>query len=196
MCEPSYERGMVIKVAETEEQLLIRIAEYLAKTGIEQPAWGVDDELTKLHSKCGMPDRFTPFDFLRQQFNVELTKAEKYRFRCLFAEYVLAFKGTAKIYWSRGLKANFAIEDLTDEQVAEEQLEAACMIYEIEPPIWVYLIGIDDNRAQLLIKVKNDGIESAKEWIRSLLDKYYEYIEHPDLLSPDLQRILNYYLNS
>ncbi len=196
MRAPSYERGMVIKVAETEEQLLARIAEYLSKSGIEKPAWGVDDELTKLHSKRGMPDRFTPFDFLRQQYNVELTKAEKYRFRCLFAEYVAAFKGTAKIYWTNGLKAKFAIDDVTDEQIAEEQIEAADMLYEIPPPVWVYVIGIDDNRAELLIKVKNEGIEAAKEWLKGLLDKYYEYIEDPELLSPDLQRILNYYLNS
>jgi hypothetical protein len=196
MRAPSYERGMVIKVAETEEQLLIRIAEYLAKTGIEKPAWGVDDELTKLHSKRGMPDRFTPFDFLRQQYNVELTKGEKYRFRCLFAEYVDAFKGTSKIFWSKGLKAKFAIDDVTDEQIAEEQTENSSLVFEIPPPIWVFVIGINDHRAQLLLKVKNEGVQAAKEWLKSLLDLYYEYIEDPELLSPDLQHILEYYAPS
>ena len=196
LSEPSQDRGMVIKVCETEEQLQNRLSAYLVKTGLEKPPWGVDDELTKLHSKRGKEGRFTPFDFLREQYNPEKTKGDKFRFRCLFSEYVNAFKGVAKIYWSPGLKKKFEINDLTDEQISEEQIEAADLLYQIPPPIWVFVIGIKDHRAQLLTKAKNEGVEATKAWLSELLTSYSEYFEDQhkyDLLSPNLRQILEYH---
>lgn len=195
---PSYERGMVIKACETEEQLQDRLADYLVKTGLEKAPWGVDDELTKLHSKRGKPGRFTPFDFLRQQYNVELSKGDKFRFRCLFAEFVTSFKGTAKIYWSPGLKAKFKIADLSDEQIAEEQTENAESEYTVPRPLWVSVIGFKDHRAALLLKIKNEGVQAAKAYISSLLDLYFGedlelYAQAYDLLPPNLQYILDFY---
>lgn len=191
---PSFERGMVIKACETEEQLQARLAEYMVKTGLEKAPWGIDDELTKLHSKRGKPGRYTPFDFLRKQYDVEATKGEKYRFRCLFAEFVVAFKGMAKVYWSPGLKAKFKIIELTDEQIAEKQIEEAQSEYSVPRPIWVFVIGIGDHRATLMLKIKNEGVQAAKDYLSSLLDLYAEYLgEKYDLLSPTLQYILEYY---
>lgn len=196
LSSPSYERGMVIKVAETEEQLQARLAEYFAKTGVEKSAWGVDDELTKLHSKRGKPDRYTPFDFLRQQFNPALTKKEKYRFRCLFVEYVEAFKNTAKIFWSRGLKAKFAIQDLTDEDIIEQQTENADLVYQVPKPIWVFVAGINDHRAELLLKAKNEQLDKVKAWLSSLLDTYADYLDVKfHLLEPSFQYILEKHFN-
>lgn len=197
---PSFERGMDIKIAETEDELTKRLSEYLAKTGVEESinhAWGVDDELTKMHSKRGKPGRYTPFDFLRHQYNPELTKSQKYRFRCLFAEYVNSFKGVAKIFWSRGLKAHFSVSDLTDEQLADEQTEQSSLCYEVPPPIWVFVIGINDHRAQLLLKVKNEGVQAAKDYLSGLLDTYVEYFDEKyDLLPINLQHILEYYADT
>ncbi len=195
LSEPSLERGMFIRVCETEEQLQKRLADYLAKTGLEKPPWGVDDELTKLHSKKGKFGRLTPFDFLREQYNPEKSKADKFRLRCLFSEYVNAFKGVAKIYWSPGLKKIFQIKDITDKQAAEEQTESAVLLMGLRPPIWVFVIGINDHRAQLLTKIKNEGVNSAKEWLKNLLDSYADYFpdqEKFDLLSSNHQYILNY----
>lgn len=194
--EPNYERGMDIKVCETEDQLQERLSDYLTKTGLEKPPWGVDDELTKLHSKKGKTGRLTPFDFLREQFNPELTKEQKYRYRCLFAEFVIARKGVISPYWSPGLKKRFQIKELTDEQIAEEKTEAADLVLEIPPPIWVFVIGINDHRAQLLTKVKNEGVEAAKAWLSDLLSSYAEYFEEKEkyeLLSPNLRQILEYH---
>jgi hypothetical protein len=195
---PSYERGMVIKACETEEQLLERLADYLVKTGLEKPPWGVDDELTKLHSKRGKPGRFTPFDFLRKQYDVECTKGEKYRFRCLFAEFVTAFKGTAKPFWSKGLKARFEIKEFTDEQIAEQKTEKAVEEYEVPRPLWVCVIGFKDHRATFLLKLQNEGVQAAKAYIESLLDLYFGedlelYTRAYDSLSSNLQYILDNY---
>lgn len=195
---PSYERGMVIKACETEEQLLERLADYLVKTGLEKPPWGVDDELTKLHSKRGKPGRFTPFDFLRKQYDVECTKGEKYRFRCLFAEFVTAFRGTAKPFWSKGLKAKFEIKEFTDEQISEQKTENAVEEYEVPRPLWVCVIGFKDHRATFLLKLQNEGVQAAKIYIESLLDLYFGedlelYTQAYDSLSSSLQYILDNY---
>lgn len=174
---PSYERGLDIKIAETEDELQARLAEYFTKTGIEKSPWGVDDELVRHNTKCGKVGRFTPFDFLRNQLDTQFTKEQKFRFRRLFAEYVKGFKGTAKIYWPKGLKEHFSIADLTDEQAAEQQTEQAKLEYQVPPSIWVFVVAINDHRAELLLKVKNQGVQAAKEYLSGLLDRYAEYLD-------------------
>jgi hypothetical protein len=190
---PSYEYGINLQIAETEEELQKRLAEYLTKTGIEKPPWGIDDELTKHNTKRGKVGRFTPFDFLRNQYDPQFTKAEKCRFRCLFAEYVKGFKGMAKIYWPAGLKAYFNIADLTDEIVVEQKTERAALAYEVPPPIWVFVVAINDHRAELLLKVKNETVQAAKEYLSGLLDKYADYL---DERYDDLPAVYQYILES
>lgn len=190
---PNYEHGLNIQIAETEEELQKRLAEYLTKTGIEKPAWGVDDELAKHNTKRGKVGRFTPFDFLRNQYDPQFTKMEKCRFRCLFAEYVKGFKGMAKIYWPAGLKAYFNIADLTDEIVAEQKTESAALVYEVPPPVWVFVVAINDHRAELLLKVKNESVQAAKEYLSGLLDRYADYL---DARYDELPAIFQYILES
>lgn len=174
---PSYERGVDLRIAETEEELQKRLAEYMTKTGLEKSPWGIDDEMTRHNVKRGKPGRFTPFDFLRQQFNIELTKEQKNRFLRLFAEYVNGFKGTAKVYWPKGLKAYFNVQELTDEQIAEQQTEQAALEYTVPPAIWVFVVAINDHRSELLLKVKNEGVQAAKDFLSGLLDRYAEYLD-------------------
>lgn len=190
---PSYERGINLQVAETEEDLQVRLADYFTKTGIEKAPWGVDDEMTRHNTKKGKEGRFTPFDFLRNQFDPRFTKSQKARFLKLFAEYVRGFKGTAKIYWASGLKDHFNIADLTDEAAAEQQTEIAKLEYEVPPPIWVFVVAINDHRAELLLKVKNEGVQAAKEFLSDLLDRYAEYL---DERYDELPKIHQYILES
>lgn len=190
---PSYERGIDIKIAETEDELQARLADYFTKTGIEKAPWGVDDELVRHNTKKGKDGRFTPFDFLRNQFEPRFTKSEKYRFRCLFSEYIKGFKGTAKIYWPRGLKDHFNISDITDEQAVEQQIEQANLEYTVPPAIWVFVLAINDHRAELLLKVKNEGVPAAKEFLSGLLDRYADYL---DERYDELPAVYRYILDS
>lgn len=190
---PSYERGINLQIAETEEELQARLAEYFTKTGIEKAPWGIDDEMTRHNTKKGKEGRFTPFDFLRNQYDPRFTKSQKTRFLRLFAEYVRGFKGTAKIYWPKGLKGHFNIDDLTDEAAAEQQTERAQLEYQVPPPIWVFVVAVNDHRAELLLKVKNEGVQAAKEFLSSLLDRYAEYL---DERYDELPKIHQYILES
>lgn len=195
---PSFEHGLDIAVAETEEECRSRLAEYLAKTGLEldeaAPVWGVDDELVKVHSKRGRPGRFTPFDFLRQQFNPENDKAANIRYRRLFAEFVEEFKGVAQVFWSRGLKAKFDLVEVSDDEAAEHGKEPASLLLEVLPVFWAFVIGVKDEeqkekdyRAELLNHAREGGPDGAKAFLSSLLDLYYldHYVD-------DFQR-LSYY---
>ena len=194
LSEPSYQRGVNIQIAETEEEVQKRIAEYLTKTGVEKPPWGVDDELTRHTTKRGKPGRFTPFDFLRNQLNPEFSKDEKAQFLSLFAEYVKGMYRIRKIYWAPGLKAHFKIDEKTDEQKAEEQTEAADLFYDIPRPVWVFVIALQDHRAELVLTAQNDGIEAAKSFLIGLLDKYADYLGYRfSELSASSQYILESY---
>jgi len=174
---PSYERGVDVRIAETEAELQARLAEYFTKTGIEKSGWGVDDEMTRHNTKKGKAGRFTPFDFLRHQFNPQKTKTEKARYRRLFAEYVIGFKGVSKIYWSPGLKKHFDIKEISEQAKAEQKTEQASLEYTVPPAIWVFVVAINDHRAELLLKVKNEGVQAAKDFLSSLLDRYAEYLD-------------------
>jgi len=97
--------------------------------------WGLDAELSKWHVKTNAreidPDApaeagltgYTPFDLLRiaagdlipdHRLNLSRDRA-----RMLFADYAEAVKGTAQLYWSKGLKDRLGINPESDEYIAE-----------------------------------------------------------------------------
>ena len=178
--EPSFENGIRVEMAENEEQTRSRLAEYLAKSGLEldpsAPVWGADDELVRVHSKRGKSGRFTPFDFLREQYNPETTKEDKARFRELFSEFVASYRGMASVFWSPGLKASFKIAELSDQESAEKQDQPSTKITDIHGHLWAFVIGIDDHRAQLLNRAAESGLSGVNAYLDDLLERYY--LEH------------------
>ena len=180
--EPSLEHGIRVEMAENEEQTRSRLAEYLAKSGLEldpsAPVWGADDELVRVHSKRGRgkSGRYTPFDFLREQYNPETTKEEKARFRELFSEFVASYRGMAAVFWSPGLKASFKIAELSDQESAEKQDQPSTKITDIHGHLWAFVIGIDDHRAQLLNRAAETGLSGVNAYLDDLLERYY--LEH------------------
>lgn len=182
---PSFEHGVSVQVAETEEECRDRLAEYMAKTGLEldpkEPVWGVDDEMVRVHTKRGKPGRFTPFDFLREQYNPETDKATKERYLALFAEFVREFHGTAQVYWSPGLRARFDVREVSDQQAAEPGDEPSSRLLELEGHIWAFVEGVkpsgDDPlreyRAELLNEARKDGLPGATAFLHALLDRHF-----------------------
>lgn len=172
--EPSEAHGLDLRVAATQEEMKAALADYLAKLGRDmpedgRPLWGPADELARAHSKRGRGfRRMTPFDFLRAQFDQELSVAQRIGFRELFAEYVQAFKGVAQIFWSRGLKARFAIEDKSDEETAEESREAADALVRLESEQWEKLFFRDDHRATVLLLAQEGGGPLVCEFVVGL----------------------------
>jgi hypothetical protein len=167
---PSDAHGVKVDVVQSSEQAAAALAEYLTKMGRElpedtTPPWGAAEELTRVHSKRGRLQQFTPWDFLRAQYDVEIFTADKIWYRELFAEYVQAFKGMAQLFWSRGLKARFGIGDKSDVEVAEEFRESADSLACLEPEQWAKLFVRADHRATVLIVAQRGGSEAVREFI-------------------------------
>jgi len=173
LSEPSYAHGLDLRVASTQEELKAALADYLAKVGQELPdysgpIWGPAEEMVRAHSKKGRKGRLTPFDFLRAQYDHEIPKAQRIRYRELFAEYVVAFRRKHPISWSNGLKARFDLEEKTDEETAQESREAADVLARLEVWQWDRLLGRVDHRATALVLAQHHGASILFEFIRAL----------------------------
>jgi len=102
------------------------------KAGAYASKWGLEDELTKGHIKKGKQGGETPFDLLRAC----LADSGDKQAAALFREYAEAFKGQRQLYWTKGLKARFAVQDANDEQIAERQEEGAYLLGQISIEQW------------------------------------------------------------
>lgn len=142
-------------------------AEYLTKFGRSR-TWGPERELTRANSKGGcsdlkMPDRFTPFDFLRYV-------DKRPEFADLFREFSAAFFGSRQIYWSKGLKDHFNVQELTDAELAEKEGEDPVTIYTIATHLWYKLARIKDIRLDILEAAERGGSEEVEILIQRYLE--------------------------
>ena len=85
-------------------------SEYIAKFDAKEN-WGVDREIAKASSKKGKLSGLHPFQLAFQGYDK------------LFLEYTLAIKGKAQLFWSRGLKDKVEINQIDDEEIAENECD-------------------------------------------------------------------------
>lgn len=105
---PSWEHGMDCQDASYASS-------YVSK-------WGADSELTKAHTKRGRNGSFTPFDLLR----LALLSSDHGVVDAagnLFQEYSAQFRGKRQLVYSNGLKKLYDLEDLSDEEIAEKNVD-------------------------------------------------------------------------
>lgn len=141
-------------------------ADYIAKFGTE-PKWEVGKELTKSHLKKSKNRAGkTPFDILR---DYELTGSIQSAF--LFTEYAAAFHGMRQLFWSRGLKDLFKIDEVSDESIAESLEDDAVLIVKIQKEDW-RLVLIEDSRAFVLQIAKAGGQQAVDRFLFRLRDSY------------------------
>lgn len=94
-------------------------AEYIAKWGHDE-SWGLASELTSSHAKTGKrstwgaSDHYTPFQLLA------MAREGDGHALCAFREFVKEFDGKRMLTWSKGLKAHFKIDEIEDEDAAQE----------------------------------------------------------------------------
>jgi hypothetical protein len=121
--------------------------QYVSKWGIEQN-WGLEHEMTKGHVKKGKQGGLTPFDLLRLSF-------DDAKYGKLFQEFVLAFKGSRQLMWSRGLKALLLIFDQADEDLAQETEKDAIELCEVQALVFSLLCRYQ-KRSDYLTCLEND----------------------------------------
>ena len=135
----------------------MKAAQYVTK-------WGLEDEMTKGHTKKAKAGGESPFDLLR----AVLADRTDRQAAALFKEFADGFKGKQQLSWSRGLKARFMVDEKTDEQLSEEKDDLAV------------LSGLlTDNQWRDVLKVKGRGvlldINTKGGWLH--VQKYLHFIE-------------------
>ena len=110
-------------------------SEYLAKMD-ETKHWGADREIAKQSTKSGKKSGFHPFGLLAEvEQKTENSKWAKFR----FAEYANGMKGARQLFWSKGLKDHFEINEKTDEQLAAEETDKLDRVRSIHQTTWYRL---------------------------------------------------------
>lgn len=117
-------------------------SDYLAKQD-DSKHWGADRELAKASTKAGRKTGKHPFGLLADAADGD-TRAGH-----LYVEYAQAVKGRRQLFWSAGLKAEVGIEDIDDEDLAEESREVADLLGLLDQRQW-RLVREAGQRAQLL----------------------------------------------
>jgi hypothetical protein len=138
-------------------------SDYLSKWGIEpQGGWGVDCELTKAHIKTSKKG-YSPFDLIKlyqDTQNPELVP--------MIQEYSQAMKGQKQLIWSRGLKARFGIDDVDDDELAEQLEDDAEEIGTICPMQWKFIV-LNDLRVDFML-LAGQGFDVVTEFLTSFAD--------------------------
>jgi hypothetical protein len=84
----------------------------------------------------------------------------------LFAHYAHSVKGTAQLHWTRGLKAELELEDLSDEQLADAAGEPDEQVLgTLTPPEWFAVVS-GNHQVPLLGLVASKGWEVAYVFVR------------------------------
>lgn len=164
-----------------EESLYLRWAECCKRAGLGEPSrahglklhdgskaaayaskWGLEDEMTKGHTKKALHGE-TPFDFLR----AFLADAGDKQAAALFREFAETFKGKRQLHWSRGLKARFAVEEATDEQLANKIEDRAVLLGQITLEQWRSVLAVE-GRGHLLQLATVGGWDAVEYYLGSL----------------------------
>ncbi len=161
---PSRARGVDVKESFSS-------SDYLAKFGLEQK-WGAGAELVKSHVKSGRASSLTMFDFLRiAQTTKDDVQKEKYI--KLFQEFAYCFYGKRQLYWTNGLKKQFDIVEVTDDEIINESLDDAEIVAVISKNDWYFLRSLPfDTRASLLRYAELGGVTAVFDYIYFLKDSF------------------------
>jgi hypothetical protein len=120
-----------------------KAAQYVTK-------WGLEDEMTKGHTKKGKDGGESPFDLLRA---VLADKTDR-QAAALFKEFADGFKGKQQLTWSRGLKARFMVDEKTDDQLSEEKDDRATLLGLLTVDQWRDVLKVDGRGPLLDIAAK------------------------------------------
>lgn len=149
-------------------------SDYLAKQD-DSRHWGVDAEIAKASTKQGRAKGKHPFGLLRMYQDGDQKAGAQ------FLDYAAAMKGKRQLYWSAGLKDRVGLEDQTDEEVNEEEREAADLLGLIDLADWWLIRKSPRHKARVLdLAESNGGWPAIQHFLRSLRAKEPAHEASPD----------------
>lgn len=132
-----------------------RAAQYVAKG-----MWGLEDEMTKGHTKKARAGGETPFDLLR----AVLVDGSDRQAAALFREFSECFKGKRQLSWSNGLKARLCVEDKTDEQLSVEKEARSALLGLLTVDQWRDVLKVE-GRATVLEVAAKSGWPAVQQYL-------------------------------
>lgn len=148
--------------------------------------WGLEDELTKGHTKKGLNGSSTPWDLLRA------SEAGCKRSGRLFQQFAAAFKGKRQLHWTRGLKALLLVNEKTDEELATETDKDSIEVKDLPNEFWRLLTRFKGARADYLKAVEYDmyfGTRTADDMILMLAHRHTKENIAELMKDADLHRV-------
>ena len=133
---PSYAHGIKLDSGD-------KAAQYVTK-------WGLEDEMTKGHTKKAKAGGESPFDLLRSA----MADRQDKQAMALFREFAECFKGKRQLSWSIGLKARFFVDEKTDEELAAEKDDRAVLLGLLTVDQWRDVLKVDGRGVLLDIAAK------------------------------------------
>lgn len=118
--------------------------------------WGLPSEVTKGHIKNGRGSSRSPFQILDCAVDPEALPEHREASRLLFLDYAEATKGRRQLSWSPGLRARFAVPELSDDEIAAEVGEESVLLASISLEDW-YIIERNGLQPQVLSLAENGG---------------------------------------
>ena len=125
--------------------------------------WGLEDEMTKGHTKRGKDGGETPFDLLRAL----LVDAKDKQAAALFREYAEHFKGKQQLSWSNGLKRRLKVHDVTDAEILAAADDKAEFLCEISLPDWRRVLKVN-GQGELIAIAARQGWDGVRTYLESL----------------------------
>lgn len=172
--DASWANGVDIRTAQSD------IADYIAKHGRlpKVTGWTLEHELTKATVKKGHKDGRTAYQLLADSMAGDDVASR------LYIEYARVFKGKRQLVWSEGLRDLLGLndEEMTDEELAAENREAAFVLVYLNLDQWKVVCG-NDSRAELLAEAAYGDRERVVNWLAGLGIACYDN-EHFEALIP------------
>jgi hypothetical protein len=138
------------------------IDEYITKFG-HDPAWACDEEMTKGAVKVSRSRKGRSMFALLEDFQNGDEKAGK-----LFRAYIIAMKGKALIYWSKGARSYFGLgKEKTDLEAVEAAEEGRSYFMSVKLTDWMAVVEAD-LQAELLILAGRGDVEVCRQFVAAL----------------------------
>jgi hypothetical protein len=129
-----------------------KASDYVAK-------WGIESEITGGAHKKARGESLTPFELLELYGNGDKAAGQTW---VNFATSISPIKNnkvtsSRQLVWSRGLKERFGIDDMTDEQIAEQQEEPAVLLGSIDFEQWLKVLSQPYDARVVLLQIASVG---------------------------------------
>lgn len=133
-------------------------SDYMAKMD-DSKHWGADRELAKSNVKQAKGKGIHPYEFLNNSINGD-TESER-----LFLTYADATRGCRQIFWTPKLKGRVGVDELTDEEIAQQAEDKADVLGKLTKEEWNIVVK-ENAQPFVLDLAETSGFHGVKFWLQ------------------------------